>query len=210
MTEMMDTNDEYADHFLSEVTKKVDSSFQKQMVFPGQDVTAVFQNTIQSDQVLKIGAGLVKQDTKIMATLPGELNYRVPSSYWVDHHRKKYLPRPGDQVVGLVEERGGDFYILNIFSGVNCILNRLSFEGATKRNRPELKKGDVVYARVMVANRDCDTEVTCISSSGVKKDWSSGETIYGGLPEGLLIHVPQTMTRRLLRPDCAVLNALGK
>lgn len=77
----------------------------------------------------------------------------------------------------VLQDRGGDFYRVNIFSGSSAILNKLSFEGATKRNKPELKKGDVIYARVTLAHKDLDTELSCMSSSGPKKEWSSGETV---------------------------------
>jgi exosome complex component RRP40 len=40
--------------------------------------------------------------------------------------------------------------------------------------------------------------------------WLFLHQVYGGLPEGLLIEVSLPMACRLLRPDCAVLNALGK
>jgi exosome complex component RRP40 len=171
-------NDDYVHDFLDEVSRKVDSSFQPRLVFPGEDLTSVFHHSIRSGEVLKIGSGLVKDGDRIFATIPGKLNYRIPATYWVDTCRRKYIPRVGDQIVGVIEEKGVDFYSVNIFSGCTCILNRLAFEGATKRNRPELKKGDVIYAKVQAAGKDCDTELTCISSSGVKKEWSSGETVH--------------------------------
>lgn len=207
-----DANMECAERFLEAVSSKVDARFRPKFVMPGEDVSHLISGS--EDAPLKLGQGLFtqqqQQQQRVVASVPGQLNYRIPSSYWVDHGRRKYIPKVADQVVGVVDERGGDFYIVNIFSGTNCILNRLAFEGATKRNRPELKKGDAIYARVIAAGSDCDTELTCVSSSGVKKDWSTGETIYGSLPEGLLIRVSLTMARSLLRPDCAVLNALGK
>ena len=131
----------------------------------------------------------------------------------------RYTPRKGDQVVGIIEERGVDFYVVNIFSGAHCVLNRLAFEGATKRSKPELKKGDLIYARVIVASDPTqedgglyetrDTELTCLTATGPKKEWNTGETIYGELPVGVLINVPLLMAKKLLHHDCVVLNALG-
>ena len=83
----------------------------------------------------------------------------------------------GDQVVGIIEEKLSEYYRVNIFSGSAALLGRLAFEGATKRNKPELKRGDLVYARVSLAHKDLETELTCISSSGSKKEWSSGESV---------------------------------
>jgi exosome complex component RRP40 len=134
-------------------------------------------------------------------------------SYWVDTNRTRYYAKLGDQVVGVIEEKGGDFYVVNIFSGFHCILSRLAFEGATKRSKPELKKGDVVYARVSAATDETntlDTELSCLSPAGSKKEWTTGETIYGELPQGLLIRVSILKAKSMLKPDCAILNALGR
>eukprot|EP01039_Chlorochromonas_danica_P005903 gene5904-6499_t len=224
---MDERNEELANQFLESLSKKVDSHFQPLVVFPGQDVTSALLGSTTTtsttaagggggggageEEVIKIGPGLIRQGEKILAIQAGKLNYRPPASYWIDSSRKKYLPRVGDQVVGVIEEKGGEFYMVNIFSGTHTILNRLSFEGATKRNRPELKRGDVIYARVITAGKDCDTELSCIaSSSGARKEWSSGETVYGQLPQGLIVRLPLPMARHLLRPDCAVVNALGR
>ena len=110
----------------------------------------------------------------------------------------------------------------------------MGFEGATKRNKPELKIGDVVYCRVSLAHKDLETELTCISASGSKKGWSSGEAvcltmfvlfllskneyifiylarqIYGQLSEGLLVHVSTGFAKHMLRPDSVLLNVLGR
>eukprot|EP00603_Paraphysomonas_imperforata_P013059 CAMPEP_0114459496 /NCGR_PEP_ID=MMETSP0104-20121206/5239_1 /TAXON_ID=37642 ORGANISM="Paraphysomonas imperforata, Strain PA2" /NCGR_SAMPLE_ID=MMETSP0104 /ASSEMBLY_ACC=CAM_ASM_000202 /LENGTH=209 /DNA_ID=CAMNT_0001632137 /DNA_START=168 /DNA_END=797 /DNA_ORIENTATION=- len=121
-----------------------------------------------------------------------------------------YVPKIGDQVVGIIEDKGGDFYKVNILSGSTALLNRLAFEGASKRNKPEYKVGDVVYCKVKLAHKHLDTELTCISSSGVKKGWSSGEAIYGELMEGLTVRVRPLQAKKLLKPDCTVLNVLGR
>lgn len=178
-----------------------------QVIMPGDDLSAYLLK--QQKESLKLGKGLEHDGGSILATCTGELVERN-NLVWVETSRRRYQPRVGDQVVGIVEDRGGDFYVVNVFSGTNCLLNRLSFDGATKRNKPELKRGDVVYARVTVASKDADTELSCQASSGTKKEWSSGETVYGHLNQGLLINVSTGMSRKLLRPDCAVLNALGK
>lgn len=80
-------------------------------------------------------------------------------------------------MVGIIEDKGGDYYRVNICSGSIALLHRLGFEGASKRNKPELRVGDIVYCKVSLAHRHLDTELTCISSSGVKKGWSSGEAV---------------------------------
>ena len=126
----------------------------------------------------------------LLCTVPGTLRYRPPAHFYVEERsRKQYYPQEGDQVVGVIEDRVGEAYRVNIFSGQPAIMSTMAFDGATKRNKPDLKKGDVIYCRVKSARGDVDVEVTCMATSGVKKDWSSGEAVYGGLAQGFLSHV---------------------
>jgi exosome complex component RRP40 len=150
------------------------SNFTKKAVLPGDNVTSDVTG-LRKD--IKLGDGLHQIGDAVFCTVAGILRYRAPMTYWVEGDKRMYIPRAGDQVVGIIEEKLGEFYRVNIFSNSSAMLNKLAFEGATKRNKPELKKGDVVYLRVSVADKDLDTEVTCITSSGSKKEWSSGETV---------------------------------
>ena len=40
-----------------------------------------------------------------------------------------------------------------------------------------MKRGDIIYARIIVADKLLDVELTCTVSSGIKKDWSTGESV---------------------------------
>jgi len=196
-----------AEEFLRGAKRSLDINFNPSVVIPGEDVTDLVTG-LRSE--ITIGAGLYQSGEKVFCNLGGMLRYRPPETYWVEANRKRYIPRTGDQVVGLIEERGGDYYRVNIFSGCLALLSRLGFEGATKRNKPELKVGDLIYCRVSLAHKDLDTELTCISNSTSKKDWSSGETVFGQLTEGLLIRVSLGVARKMLHPDSVLLRALGR
>jgi exosome complex component RRP40 len=209
-------NKKTTENLLSSLEENVDFAFQSFVTLPGDDLTEIIT---QTHSTVKVGSGLLYSHAqkKIISTVGGEAAYRPPSTYWIKTSSKRYFPKVNDQIIGIIEEKGGDYYTVNIFSGYNhCLLNRLSFEGATKRNRPELKKGDVVYCRVVIAPNGSDNiggeivELSCISSTGSTKEWSSGETVFGVVSQGLVIHVNSNTARRLLRPDCAVLNALGR
>jgi exosome complex component RRP40 len=163
-----------ASKFLTQAEKNVDIGFKSIVVLPGDDIT---KHVTKFQRSIKIGAGLTSTEQTVIGTSAGTLRYRAPTTYWVECGKRRYIPKVGDQVVGVVEERGGEFYRVNILGATFALLNRLAFEGATKRNKPELKRGDVIYARVSFAHKDLDTELTCISSSGSKKEWSSGETV---------------------------------
>lgn len=123
----------------------------------------------------------------------------------------QYSPKTGDQVVGIIEDKTGEHYKVNIQSGSTAFLSRVGFEGATKRNKPELKTGEVVYCRVQLAHKGIDTELTCIASGGVsKKEWSSGESVYGALNGGQLLKLSIGFSRELLLPNNFLLATLAK
>ncbi len=79
---------------------------------------------------------------------------------------RRYIPCVGDNVIGMVIERHGENLILDIGGPFAAVLNSLAFEGATRRNRPKLGEGDLVYARVTLAHKDVDTELSCTEVSG--------------------------------------------
>ena len=83
-----------------------------------------------------------------------------------------------------------------------AVLPLLSFEGATKRNRPAVYEGDAVSARVVVANPDMDPVLSCVDASGR----AAG---FGHLKGGLLFECSSAWARALLaRPPPGVLAAL--
>jgi exosome complex component RRP40 len=88
-------------------------------------------------------------------------------------------------------------------------LPQLSFEGATKKTRPQLVQGSLVYARVAMANKHMDPELECVSSTTGKSDG------LGPLVGGMLFTVSSVMARRLMmaRPleqaQLVILEELG-
>ena len=69
-------------------------------------------------------------------------------------------------MIGYVVSKAGDIFKIDIGSSEYASLSYLSFEGATKRNRPDVKVGDIVYARLLVANKDLESELVCIDGTG--------------------------------------------
>jgi exosome complex component RRP40 len=57
-------------------------------------------------------------------------------------------------------------YKVDIRSSCPAILPVLAFENATKRNRPFLKVGDLVFARVVSSHIDMEPEISCVDSNG--------------------------------------------
>lgn len=198
------------ERFLNECAHHVDVGFTQQLVLPGDYVD---NKIILKDNRVRLGQGLeVSEETAVYATTAGILSHSAPSLYWVENNSKWYSPVTGDQVVGAIEDKTGDFYRVNIGSGMPCILSRVCFEGATKRNKPELKIGDSVYCRVSLAHKDLETELTCVSSgTGSKKEWSTGETVYGPLQTGgVVVKCSIGFAKKLLQAESPLLLAVAK
>lgn len=88
------------------------------------------------------------------------------------------------------------------------MLDSVEFNGATKRNKPNLKVGDVIYAKVASVNKFMAPVLTCKSKT-CKKDWTSGESTYGDFKAGLDLTVhPQVLEQ--LRADRSVYEQLKK
>ena len=75
----------------------------------------------------------------------------------------------GDVVIGVVLERQAEHYVVDIMASNTALLPMMAFEGASKRNRPNLRTGCLVYARVALADQDMMPKLSCIVSQGEKK-----------------------------------------
>jgi exosome complex component RRP40 len=89
-----------------------------------------------------------------------------------------------------------------------AVLDSVEFNGATKRNRPNLKVGDLIYAKVASVNKFTAPVLTCKSKT-CKKDWTSGESTFGELKHGLSIPLHPTQCDRL-KQDKAIFEMLKK
>ena len=116
---------------------------------------------------------------------------------------RRYIPARGECVVGVVMTKAGDTFRVDIGTAEPASLSYLAFEGATKKNRPDVKVGDLVYAKLLVASRDMEPELVCVDSYGKKAGLG---VLSGG---GLVFGVPLHLVRRLLAPESDLLKALG-
>ena len=82
-------------------------------------------------------------------------------------------------VIGIVTEKLSEGWKVDIGCHQVAMLTIYSFEGGTKKNRAPLKVGSLVYARIIVANKDVEPELSCVNSTG-KAD------VYGPLNGGYM------------------------
>ena len=74
------------------------------------------------------------------------------------------------------------------------MLPHLAFEGATRKTRPILASGSLVYARVSLADKFMEPELECVLPSTGKADG------LGPLKGGMLFEISLGMARRLMSP----------
>ncbi|CAE7250089.1 Exosc3 [Symbiodinium sp. CCMP2592] len=154
------------------------------------------------------GVALDTDSGRAFATTAGVLR-TLEDEVRVENLRKRYIPRKGDYIVGIIMSRSADFYKVEIRAPSPAFLPTLAWNGATKRNRPLLEIGMLVYARVEAAHPDLDTELSCVDPD-TKKSWNTGEVLLGELKGGLSFEVTLTAAQRLLAIDCFILDRLGK
>ena len=82
-------------------------------------------------------------------------------------------------------------------------MSYLAFEGATKRNRPNVNVGDIVYAKLLVASSHTEAELVCVDSYGKKAGLG---VLTGG---GFMFAVSLNLVRKLLAPDCGLLTNIA-
>jgi len=205
-------------------------------VLPGDDVTSQILTNGQNNDtsngkkkksgVPKLGTGLVyhPESKRVTVSLAGRIHYRSAShTYYVLSNARRYVPKLNDRVLAVVEERvGADYYRVNIFGPHPALLSQTGFEGSTKRNKPNLQPGSLIYCRVCNVCPDMDPEVTCKvggdddgnsnkDGGASRKDWMTDEGTYGELKGGTtILNLSLGLSIELLRPDSIVLEALAK
>ncbi|KAJ9656180.1 exosome non-catalytic core subunit rrp40 [Neophaeococcomyces mojaviensis] len=170
------------------------------VVLPGDPIDS---NVLPTAQKRKIGLG-IKQEVNtndFTSTIAGkvEVDHKKKSAV-VSTPKARYVAKTGDSVIAQV--RGGSFetFHLNINAySPPAILSHFAFEGASKKTRPQLKNGDLVYARVAFAQKNMEIELTCVNPSTGKADG------LGQLNDGMVFDVSLQLADRLLKKQLASL-----
>lgn len=122
-----------------------------------------------------------------------------------------YFPHVGDHVIGVVVAKNSDFYTLDIGAIHEAtLLSVEGFRGATKRNRPNLSEGDIIFCQVIrqYPKNELPTEVTCCHADDVKQ-WATKETYFGPLTDGFTFSIPLIYSFSLSEDSPYVLKLLA-
>ncbi len=159
-----------------------EGGFAERVVHPGDVLTAAIEAVAAGADAggsgsaaaapIKLGAGLAPVDEDVLATRSGVLSHKAPARFFVLANHRRYFPAVGDAVVGVVTDRNAEAYRVRLHGTTAALLPVLAFDGATKRNKPTLAIGALVFARVAAVSKHLDVELTCqgacACSSGMK------------------------------------------
>lgn len=172
------------------------------LVMPGDAIPAAHELAKQNNKVI-LGPGVQRSGERVFACKPGVLRRKEPNTFWVDSFQKRYTASRGETVIGTVIGKGMDGFRVEIGTSEPAALSFLSFEGATKKNKPDVNLGDIVFARLILANPDLESEIVCVDSFGKKEK-------LGVLSEGFVFNASLNLIRRILSRNCPVLRRLKK
>lgn len=168
------------------------------VIIPGDSLRSEIENSL----LVIIGPGIYKYP-KTQAIIPlqaGLLKVTQPTKkssdklLYVESNSKRYIPQVNDFVIGIVIGVYGEFFKVSLQEFSPAVqLSMMAFPNASKKNRPNLKVGQAVYARVSEAVPEVDTEIECIDAETGK------EGGFGVLDEsGYVFEVNMNFARELL------------
>lgn len=179
-------------------------------ILPGQIISPSELPPLKKN-VLTLGPGLRHvPPSNIVATAAGTLSKDArKGAVWLETDGRRYTATTGDLVVAQVHHSATEVYYCMLAPHVsNAVLGHLSFEAASRKTRPQLKAGDLLYARVSRAVKGEDVEIECVNSATGKSDG------LGPLKGGMTFDVSLAFARRLMQPGgqggIVILNVLGE
>ncbi|KAF2867133.1 hypothetical protein BDV95DRAFT_503471 [Massariosphaeria phaeospora] len=180
------------------------------VVLPGDRIPASsLPKPAHKKKPLTLGPGLRHTPPEtITSTIAGSLETdHKKNAAWIDFNSGRYLPAAGDLIIATVHTSAGEaFNCLLTPNTATATLPHLSFEGATRKTRPQLPPNSLVYTRVVNAGKHSAPELTCVDPSTGKSEG------LGPLKGGMVFAVSLGMARRLLagrKGGVAVLEVLG-
>ncbi|KAK5235865.1 exosome non-catalytic core subunit rrp40 [Exophiala xenobiotica] len=187
-----------------------------QILLPGDAISAT---QIPTSQKRKIGRGLRQDGDATTTGRDGSNNFTatIGGLLEVDYRKKtasistpdaRYIPKAGDLVIAQFRTSSTDYFHMYINAhSPQAILPQLAFEGATKKTRPQLKANDLVYAKVVSAQKNMEIELSCVNPSTGKAEPDGLGPLTGG---GMVFDVSPGLAERLLKKQGVVaLDELG-
>lgn len=165
-------------------------------IFPGEHLSYTCEDgsTLQRHET-----GLMCQKNEYIATRMGRL-VMLGKRPFVKTFSRKYWPVVGDAVIGQIMVRHAEGYKVDLGGQRPAQLAALAFEHATRKNRPNLQVGALVYARVSEADKDMEPDIECLDAAQGFGELKGGYLIRGLLP---------CFCKTILEPNHPLLSTLG-
>ncbi|KAK2863684.1 hypothetical protein FQN49_004093 [Arthroderma sp. PD_2] len=145
------------------------------------------QESQQSAQIIAASqAGLLTSETK-----------RNTTTSILPFPKTRYTPCQNDLVIAQIHHSSQDFFHCIITpNSPHAFLGQLSFEGATKKTRPQLKAGELVYARILSVGVGAggEIELACVNTATGKAEPDG----LGPLTGGMVFDVSPLFASRLM------------
>ncbi|KAF4124574.1 exosome complex component RRP40 [Geosmithia morbida] len=174
-------------------------------VLPGDEIDPSLVPS-HPKKALRLGPGLRHAPPNdVIPTLAGRLvTDHQKNAIRVETYSGRYTPRVGELVIGIVRHSAAESFVVSLSDHTSpALLPHLSFESASKKTRPQLASGALVYARVSMADRHMDAELECVHPSTGKSEG------LGPLVGGMLFPISLGMARRLMLSPAAAARQPG-
>ena len=140
-----------------------------EFVLPGDTIAlSSLPSPLDSSSSITLGPGLHydKHTGAFLSHACGHI--REPSSltYYVDGHRPVASSLVTDDLVlGIVVRRQLESLLVDIGYNELASLSLYDFEGSTKRTKPNVDRGDVIYGRLKI-DGECQPQILCVNEDG--------------------------------------------
>lgn len=173
------------------------------LVMPGDNITDDIKLPTKTSKII-LGPGLRRIGDHVTVCKAGILKQSTNlTTFWVDSYQTRYIASKGDTIIGVVIQKAGDIFRVDIGASEPAAISYLAFESATKKNRPDVNVGDLLFAKLLVAHKDFESELVCVDSLGKKMK-------LGQLNGGFVFNCSITLARKLRSPTCPLLEAIKK
>ena len=166
------------------------------IILPGEEIIETpnleFKSSLVIQRTVPDNQNTAKTVSILHTKCAGVLNQKTHENevkFKFSQIKEKYVPSMGDKVIGKVLRKMADNYEMDVRSDRRALLGVLSFQGATKKSKPNLTDGDLVFCQIQSVPQYLLYKVTCISSKSTKI-WNSGEAHFGHLSVGIEIIIP--------------------
>ena len=177
------------------------------IVLPGDSIPV--SSLLPKTQNTRYGSGIYSAAGETFATIGGALSVNQKKrTIAISHSNARYVPTTNDLVIAQFHHSSADYFHVSLVPHhPYAILGQLAFENVSKKTRPQLKPGDLVYAKVISANRNMEVELSCVNPSTGKSEPEG----LGVLNGGMVWDVSTGFAARLLkREGVVVLDELGE